>query len=49
MAIRESALLGCKNVLFDVGVFKEREGIKVPYGNYNEAYNVVCKLLSESI
>jgi hypothetical protein len=47
LAVRESALLDCTNVLFDAGVFSEREGIKVPNGDYNAAFEAVCSIFDK--
>lgn len=44
LAVRESTLLKCNNVLFDVGVFKERDGIKVPNGDYVAAIAAVSQI-----
>ena len=46
LAVRESTLLNCKNILFNGGVFKEREGIKV--NNYNEAFDAVCSIFDKN-
>ncbi len=47
LAVRESKLLGCEVVMFNGGVFKEREGVKIPLGDYDEATKVICELLNE--
>jgi len=48
LAVRESKLLNCEVVMFDGGVFKEREGHHVPVGDYFAATNLICKLLGGS-
>jgi len=45
ISIRESLVTGCIPIMYDYGVFKERDGIKY----YNELNEENCKIIAEDI